>query len=157
MTATFPISSSAAFGRALGVAALFALLSADAWSAETIVGSGVSRTESRDVSGFRAIALGVPARLDCRLRPAYCAKTRIAQRQGHAGRLGRRDRGGESNARRHRRRLRQRQVLRDDRGAKDDRELRPNRPRSRGALSAERAPASETARRYAGGRRPDAA
>ena len=60
-----PTSSSAAFVRALVIGALLALSTVHA-TAETIVGSGVMRTESREVSGFRGIALGVPARLELR-------------------------------------------------------------------------------------------
>lgn len=52
------------------VAGLLALLAGPAnaqmWGSERIKGSGVARTEARNVSGFHAVALGVPARLKLR-------------------------------------------------------------------------------------------
>jgi len=54
----------------LVAAALIALLpghaDAQMWGGERITGSGVARTETRDVAGFHAIVLGVPARLTLR-------------------------------------------------------------------------------------------
>jgi hypothetical protein len=51
---------------ALVLATSVAVLSGPARGAERIVGSGVSRTETRSVSAFRGVALGVPATLELR-------------------------------------------------------------------------------------------
>ena len=54
----------------LVVAALLALApghaDAQMWGAERVTGSGIAKTEARNVSGFHAIALRVPARLKLR-------------------------------------------------------------------------------------------
>ncbi len=59
-------SSLSASERVVLLAALLAALAGPARSADSIDGSGVTRTETREVSGFRGVSLGVPAKLELR-------------------------------------------------------------------------------------------